>query len=406
MTAIPSYGLDKLSVEQKLRMLSMLSTQPAHYGEWRYMIAWLTSDTHVLRLAVANLILPAMTRRTGIVFEEAQVEVLRIYLPLALRLGGMGAINAMMEYLVATGGRLGSAVGGSRSLPLAKGLKPLFDCVDDDLCLICALDYLLRPDLIAAKSSLPATWIWAILWLGHWQACAFASVLLNAEQTAAFAFSDVDRVDLDADNLPWRAFQIRFARGSFPGVERIAVTGPGEDDDAKVITVRVDLSSGESLWEINRSIDQLCEIANSDVDPDDTFDGSLPMEDADTRRLRAALRIFLTAWTIVNDSRLETGRTIGKRPKKRRQQLKAWPPRDSRLDEYLVLQPVDIDACESFHDYIEGKGNPRKVRWIRRGHFRRQHHGPHNTLVKRIWIQPHWCGPEGAPVAVRHHRIK
>jgi hypothetical protein len=45
------------------------------------------------------------------------------------------------------------------------------------------------------------------------------------------------------------------------------------------------------------------------------------------------------------------------------------------------------------------------VQRLVRGHQKRQHHGPRNTLVKWIHVEPYWAGAEDAPIAVRSHRL-
>ena len=40
----------------------------------------------------------------------------------------------------------------------------------------------------------------------------------------------------------------------------------------------------------------------------------------------------------------------------------------------------------------------RTFRWTVRGHTRRQRYGPGNSLTKRIYIEAHLQGPDGAPI--------
>ncbi len=53
---------------------------------------------------------------------------------------------------------------------------------------------------------------------------------------------------------------------------------------------------------------------------------------------------------------------------------------------------------EHVADYLSGDAQRvYKIRWIVRGHWRNQPHGPGSMLRKRIWIAPFWKGTEGAP---------
>lgn len=45
-----------------------------------------------------------------------------------------------------------------------------------------------------------------------------------------------------------------------------------------------------------------------------------------------------------------------------------------------------------------GSGNSPAARFLVRGHWRNQAHGPARALRKLMWIQPHWRGPEDSPV--------
>ena len=54
----------------------------------------------------------------------------------------------------------------------------------------------------------------------------------------------------------------------------------------------------------------------------------------------------------------------------------------------------------------QGTGAPLAVRFIVRGHWRNQPHGPGRTLRKMTWIQPHWKGPEDAPTSNVTHVVK
>lgn len=57
------------------------------------------------------------------------------------------------------------------------------------------------------------------------------------------------------------------------------------------------------------------------------------------------------------------------------------------------------------HAATARSGSTWTVRSPRRGHFARQVHGPRNSLRKRIWRMPTWCGPEDAPLSVHAVRI-
>jgi hypothetical protein len=64
-----------------------------------------------------------------------------------------------------------------------------------------------------------------------------------------------------------------------------------------------------------------------------------------------------------------------------------------------------VDAREYVRAYVAGEKRSIKVQYMRRGHWRNQPCGPRSSLRKFIHIEPHWVGPEAAPIAVRSHRM-
>lgn len=63
--------------------------------------------------------------------------------------------------------------------------------------------------------------------------------------------------------------------------------------------------------------------------------------------------------------------------------------------------PVRCDVTEGVRRYLGGEGKSPTVRFMVRGHYRNQAHGPDRSLRKVLWIQPHWKGDDDAPVLVR-----
>lgn len=76
---------------------------------------------------------------------------------------------------------------------------------------------------------------------------------------------------------------------------------------------------------------------------------------------------------------------------------KVWTIRLSRT--------VRVDARQYVREYLGGTRGSIKVQYMRRGHWRNQPHGPNRSLRKFIHIEPHWVGPDDAPIAVRSHSI-
>jgi hypothetical protein len=68
---------------------------------------------------------------------------------------------------------------------------------------------------------------------------------------------------------------------------------------------------------------------------------------------------------------------------------------------------VQVDCRPSLREFLEGrKPHPAAVQWLVRGHWRNQACGPHLSERRPTWIQPHWKGPEDAPINVRPHVLR
>lgn len=52
-------------------------------------------------------------------------------------------------------------------------------------------------------------------------------------------------------------------------------------------------------------------------------------------------------------------------------------------------------------DLVDHAGRAYTHRWIVRGHYRNQAHGPSHSLRRRTWVAPHVKGPEGTPLIVK-----
>ncbi|MGH9429190.1 MAG: hypothetical protein ACRD2L_23150, partial [Terriglobia bacterium] len=67
---------------------------------------------------------------------------------------------------------------------------------------------------------------------------------------------------------------------------------------------------------------------------------------------------------------------------------------------------IKVDFRDRVREFSSGKrreSHELEVRHMVAGHFKRQHYGLKNALVKTIWREPFWRGPEDAAVLVRTH---
>lgn len=77
--------------------------------------------------------------------------------------------------------------------------------------------------------------------------------------------------------------------------------------------------------------------------------------------------------------------------------------------EYVLGQKVTVgfDCVDAVREYVRGEVRSLPaIQWIVRGHWRNQPIGPGRTERKRIWIMPHWKGPQEAPKLFREYEFK
>lgn len=76
--------------------------------------------------------------------------------------------------------------------------------------------------------------------------------------------------------------------------------------------------------------------------------------------------------------------------------------------EYVVGKPVQWDVREFVRNYVAtGRpGGRLGVQTLVRGHWKHQPCGPQSKERRFIHIEPHWRGPDNAPIAVRPHILK
>ena len=74
---------------------------------------------------------------------------------------------------------------------------------------------------------------------------------------------------------------------------------------------------------------------------------------------------------------------------------------------HRLIREVRVDCRAAISAYVAGatRSSP-SVRSLIRGHYKHVPYGPRSSLRRWQPIEPYWKGPEGAPVAVRPHRLE
>lgn len=119
--------------------------------------------------------------------------------------------------------------------------------------------------------------------------------------------------------------------------------------------------------------------------------GDAPLAESSENSLRLPLALFnLLGQDVVTTTRAPM--TPGA--------ARAWSRR------HLVPEVVIVHlraAAKIDGESPAGIGHQRLVRWIVRGHWRSQAHGPAYSQRRLIWIAPHLAGPEDAPLSLKTH---
>lgn len=221
----------------------------------------------------------------------------------------------------------------------------------------------------------------------------------------------------EAFQAPWRGFAIEVP----PGLIQL-VNPEGQTEDIFVIFVdrslgfRPDetMQQGWSFVAVAPTTElSQCVLTTEELFCDDPrsfpgvfFENTSEMLDLDFRALtlcRALVRGVILRCTDP-DNRTRYHKTFGSSPKARaarRAKYGALPD----FDRYVITDTVAIDAREVVRQFARGERSSPSVRHLVRGHFRNQVCGAGRADRKRIWIQPHWRGEEGLPIATKNHRL-
>jgi hypothetical protein len=77
--------------------------------------------------------------------------------------------------------------------------------------------------------------------------------------------------------------------------------------------------------------------------------------------------------------------------------------------EYVLGQKVSVgfNCVDAVKQYVRGDAQSLPaIQWLVRGHWRNQPIGSGRSERKRIWIMPHWKGPQEAPKLFREYEFK
>lgn len=260
--------------------------------------------------------------------------------------------------------------------------------------------------------------LFAHLWLYRWAECAFPTVVINQEQIGAYGLADINVKDTENIKYPWPAFIIRIPPGTllYRGDVAIRIAGlmakgvdvlgkpvknPKTNDDETAFLgahfnyelglgyhfVRVDFQSGISVHLANNNLHSILFIN---------------LEDELGRLMAVAARVYMCVLC-----ELQTTNDVRRRDVIRKLRVSGVKEKIGvQTEEYTISRPITINMIQAAKNYIsKGARFSCKSRWMVRGHWRRQAHGPGRKKRKLVFVEPHWKGPECGSILVRPHVI-
>lgn len=240
--------------------------------------------------------------------------------------------------------------------------------------------------------------------LAEWSRMGNPVLRVTAKQAAAWAFSDVARSELQNWRLPWTGLCLEL-------IEPIGLTShvfvyqespQTREGVERCYTVAVSRSAASAnLWVGARTPEELWQNALGSIECDD----GLELGPAAEREMMLALRVLLNAMVEASvpasykPIEVERVRRRGKRGKPR---IVRGP--SSSIHQFS--REIVIDCRQHVRDYLSSDRNRvLKVRWITRGHWTHQAHGPRKTLRKLLYLEPHSNNRHELPLVEHTYRI-
>lgn len=238
-------------------------------------------------------------------------------------------------------------------------------------------------------------------WCLAWASAGYNVFELGNDFTAAMLLTDPRAIDFDALRLPFPAILVTIPDRFAVGVEGGHYT-------------KIHLGHVDGAWQIYatdgvRVLDaRLAEGKEFSWDAIDRLDRAIGDEtileaDADVaaRRTIAHVAFGMLAYVTATERALEP-RPDAAPPNRRT----GAPTTEKRPTTWAVGRTIRI-APELVRVARAGTREVAlrlKNRWIVRGHYRDQPHGPGRAERRRIWIEPFWKGPEDGAALVHTYR--
>ncbi len=264
-----------------------------------------------------------------------------------------------------------------------------------------------EPALQAASDRMrdPATGGVDMIALAAWAEAGFPRVQMGHRLASSLLATHVPDDVLTEVLPPWPAFQIDLPSGL---LHRAA---DGEDHPVTSVIASHDngrwayfalRDGGTAGFRRGMLAEQITrELRADDLDPETPFPSSLG---ADNRVMGLIGRLVVNVCLELSSPECDVKQVgVGHGDWQRRATRGSAVPIGPRI--HRLCRDVKVDVREAVADYVRGGGSSPTVQTLVRGHWKNQAHGPGLSLRKRIHVEPHWRGPEDAPIALRKHRL-
>lgn len=164
---------------------------------------------------------------------------------------------------------------------------------------------------------------------------------------------------------------------------------------------------GIELHRWRKTLDNLLDDGDFD-DSDDPFNFPSALEmgltEQDTRTMQLLTRVVLNTCLVMSDP--ESVRPIGGSSKSRRKRGNRRNKDEPVFRTFRVGKPIKLDCRPAVESFLSGdRKRQLSVQFLVRGHWRNQACGPGLSERRMTWIEPHWKGPEEAPINRRSHIV-
>jgi hypothetical protein len=283
---------------------------------------------------------------------------------------------------------------------IAADLAPMAAADADDLVLFNALANVFGSAV--EPGTLPFL---RLLGLARWGESGTPAVRVSGKQAAALMLSDLSDDQLTDIRAPWRAFDVVLDQPMPLGGDAIQA--------ASVVVWHTPLHDAEAgldpcdKWMLFYYLQSRQVVARGRHTPVRLYhehpmfeDGgpklidARPPSEAEMRAAALVSRLVLNVAVALDPPRRPQAGAPPSVAAGSKAEKGAPPPLPASAPVQLQF-PVQVDMREHVADYLSGDlQRVYKVRWLVRGHWRNQACGPGLGLRERIWIAPHWKGPE------------